>query len=111
MEHSTISANISSATLKLFKDSVINHKELLLKDIWETYLKDHIDFNIFKNEMLKTLKQDKEPVEVKTEPNKTQCKAKVWNNITKTYAQCKFKPKSCNYCEKHIEKRNYGDFY
>ena len=45
--------------------------------------------------------------------DETLCRAKVWNHLTKTYSQCKFKP--CEdvsefYCEKHSKKRNYGDF-
>lgn len=111
METSSISTNISGATLKLFADSITLNKELLLKDIWETYLKDHIDFNTFKDEMMPKIKKKEIKTSKKLEVNKSLCRARIWNSLTKEYTQCKFKCKDSGYCDKHNEKRNYGDFY
>ena len=111
----SISTNISGATLKLFDDSLINHKKELLREIWEEYLKEKIDFDQFIDTLLSRPKKIKRKnIETdKVNVDETLCRAKVWNHLTKTYSQCKFKP--CGeisdfYCEKHSKKRNYGDF-
>lgn len=110
----SISTNISGATLKLFDDSLMKHKKEILEQIWNEYLKDKIDLDEFIESLLVRPKKIKRLEEEETELDTRFCRAKVWNHLTKTYYQCKFKPnteegESC-YCEKHKEKRNYGDF-
>ena len=112
----SISTNISGATLKIFDDSIMDHKKDMLRAIWEEYLKDKIDFDQFLDTLLsrpKKIKRRNIESEKDLNVDETLCRAKVWNHLTKTYSQCKFKP--CEdvsefYCEKHSKKRNYGDF-
>jgi len=111
-----ISTNISGATLKIFDDSILSHRKDLLKRIWTDFLKDTIDFDQFVVSLLtrpKNIKQIRSEY-IDVEPNLELCRARIWNHINKNYSQCKFHPSVIvnenMYCEKHKEKRNYGDF-
>ena len=112
----SISTNISGATLKLFDDSILSHKKDLLKSIWTDFFKDKIDFDQFVDSLLtrpKNIKNERKEF-IDCKPNLELCQARIWNHIKKQYSQCKFHPSVIvngnMYCEKHKEKRNYGDF-
>ena len=113
----SISTNISGATLKLFDDSLMKHKKLVLEEIWNKYLKDKIELDEFIDSLLtrpQKIKRAEHEDLMDNEIDERFCRAKVWNHIKKKYHQCKFRPNmeegESNYCEKHKEKRNYGDF-
>lgn len=109
----SISTNISGATLKLLDDSIMKHKKEVLENIWNEYLKDKVDFDQFIDSLLSRQEKPKRVEENQDiELDTSFCRAKIWNHLTKTYHQCKFRPSDNNihYCEKHKEKRNYGDF-
>ena len=110
----SISTNISGATLKLFDDSLMKHKKEVLEQIWNEYLKEKVDLDEFIDSLLMRPKKLKRVKEEEVELDSSLCRAKVWNHLTKTYHQCKFRPNivniKSNYCDKHKEKRNYGDF-
>jgi len=104
-------SNISIKTLNILDKSTLEYKKKVIKDIYETYLKES-DFSL--EEMIETLlKRKPPPKKILIKRPRTVincCNAKVWNSINKEYGRCKInKVENIDYCGLHKNKQNYGN--
>ena len=101
--------SINKEEFVLFKNSINNYQETLLKKIHEKYLNDNVSLEKFTESFKGTNKKKTKIVIKNYVEDEYRCHAKIWEN-NKGQRCNKKKIEELDYCKIHIYKRNYGRF-